>query len=362
MPVTIQPTFDVFDYLASNCDISKWRDEGQVRGSASPVPRSDIARAIEGYGGPRVIAVDGNIIGDGWSSRDDTRVALDAFGYAHRPGYRKLQKDTDRYLMAEVRSFTVGDDTGLLAIPFSVRFECPDPHYYATAADSDAWAPGGTGATRTIANGGSVATFPRFKIVFSSTATVDLDLINDTLRPGAPTLATATTGGTLAAGTYWVKVSWLLASGETVPGVVASQVTTGSTSTITVTAPAAPAGAVGFYVYCGLGAGEPADSAKWRQGLLVPIGQTMTFGTLATSGTAATTPSGGSIRIDGAVTANDVLYVDCAAQTVLLQNANKMSYFGGQFFPLNPGNNSLRAVYSGATISAIDTAWRKRWL
>lgn len=67
--------------------------------------------------------------------------------------------------------------------------------------------------------------------------------------PVAPTLATATTGGTIAAGTYYVQLSAVNTSGETPLGPVASQVTTGSTSTITVTTGALPAGATGFKAY-----------------------------------------------------------------------------------------------------------------
>lgn len=68
----------------------------------------------------------------------------------------------------------------------------------------------------------------------------------------APTLATATTGGTVAAGTYQVVVTYVSATGETVASSSASITTTGSTSTITVTTPAAngvPGGAIGWNAY-----------------------------------------------------------------------------------------------------------------
>jgi hypothetical protein len=53
--------------------------------------------------------------------------------------------------------------------------------------------------------------------------------------PPAPVLATAATGGTVAAGTYWVKVTAKNAQGETTGSAAAKIVTTGATSTITVT-------------------------------------------------------------------------------------------------------------------------------
>lgn len=67
--------------------------------------------------------------------------------------------------------------------------------------------------------------------------------------PAAPTLGTATTGGTILAGTYQVIISYVNAQGETVGSASASQVTTGSTSTLTVNSPAASGNATGWYAY-----------------------------------------------------------------------------------------------------------------
>jgi len=52
----------------------------------------------------------------------------------------------------------------------------------------------------------------------------------------APGMATATTGGTLAAGTYVYTTTGVVNGVETAASVTGSQVTTGSTSTVTVTA------------------------------------------------------------------------------------------------------------------------------
>ncbi|MEK6443631.1 SU10 major capsid protein [Pseudonocardia sp. T1-2H] len=55
---------------------------------------------------------------------------------------------------------------------------------------------------------------------------------------GAVTVATATTGGTLPAGTFYYKVSAIIArQGEILPSAEVSQVTTGATSTVTLTLP-----------------------------------------------------------------------------------------------------------------------------
>lgn len=65
----------------------------------------------------------------------------------------------------------------------------------------------------------------------------------------APTLGTAASGGTIPAGSYTIKYSWINASGETLLGPSSVQVTTGSASTITITTPALPSGATGFNAY-----------------------------------------------------------------------------------------------------------------
>lgn len=70
--------------------------------------------------------------------------------------------------------------------------------------------------------------------------------------PSAPTTATATTGGTIPAATYYVVLTSRAGGGESVISAQATQVTSGSTSTLTVTPPAgAPAGALGYNVYVG---------------------------------------------------------------------------------------------------------------
>lgn len=74
-----------------------------------------------------------------------------------------------------------------------------------------------------------------------------------TFLDGLPTptnaaFSTATTGGTLAAGTYWYRVTALNAQGETLASTETSQVTTGSASTVTVNWNSV-AGATGYKVY-----------------------------------------------------------------------------------------------------------------
>jgi hypothetical protein len=82
--------------------------------------------------------------------------------------------------------------------------------------------------------------------------------------PPAPVLSTATTGGTVAAGTYWVKVTAKNAQGETTGSAATKIVTTGTTSTITVTIFTVP-NATQYNVYFASGASYPGDAAAWLQ-------------------------------------------------------------------------------------------------
>jgi hypothetical protein len=67
--------------------------------------------------------------------------------------------------------------------------------------------------------------------------------------PSAPGLAHAGSGGTILAGTYQVRVTYVNTYGESLPSSSASTTTTGSASTITITAPVQTADATGWYAY-----------------------------------------------------------------------------------------------------------------
>ena len=90
--------------------------------------------------------------------------------------------------------------------------------------------------------------------------------------PPAPVVSTAATGGTVAAGTYWVQVTAVNAQGETLPsalpasssGTTAVVTTTGSTSTISITLFTVP-NAASYNVYIGSGSTPPANAAMWKQ-------------------------------------------------------------------------------------------------
>jgi hypothetical protein len=144
----------------------------------------------------------------------------------------------------------------------------------------------------------------------------------------APTLATATTGGTVLAGTYQLKYTFVTETGETLASASASITTTGSLSTITLTSPGAvPGGAVGFHVYCTAAGGstffrQTAAGLPWT--FANPYVQTGPPSTVTasppgsnTTASAPFTPAmvGQSIRVVGAGAAGADLLTTISAWT-----------------------------------------------
>lgn len=108
-------------------------------------------------------------------------------------------------------------------------------------------------------------------------------LINSGQKLWAPApafgLSTSTTGGALAAGTYWFVVTASNANGETLAfggatptgdvttsgtAAIPNITTTGTTSTITINIPRVPS-ATSYNVYVAISASSPANGALWKQ-------------------------------------------------------------------------------------------------
>lgn len=92
-----------------------------------------------------------------------------------------------------------------------------------------------------------------------------LQLTAVTNPTGAPTLSTSASGGSIAAGTYTLQFTFYNGAGETIGSSTAQITTTGSASTITITAPTSlPSGATGINVYLtagGSGTGKVGTAA-----------------------------------------------------------------------------------------------------
>ena len=131
--------------------------------------------------------------------------------------------------------------------------------------------------------------------------------------PAAPVPTTATTGGTVAAGTYPVVVTYVNGAGETVGSAAGSVTTTGTTSTITVPSPAASTGATGWYAYVGQ-AGAAASTATRQQAAGSPtaIGTALTLTAPPTS-TGATAPTTNTTAGSPAYARKAITYTDGSA-------------------------------------------------
>lgn len=75
------------------------------------------------------------------------------------------------------------------------------------------------------------------------------DVFTGLQPPAAPVPTTSASTGTILAGVYTVKVTYVNASGESAGSVSGTVTTTGTTSTITIPSPAANANATGWYAY-----------------------------------------------------------------------------------------------------------------
>jgi hypothetical protein len=170
-----------------------------------------------------------------------------------------------------------------------------------------------------------------------------------TAPAAATTSTTATTGGTIPAGTYTIFTTAVGGWGESAPSATQTQVTTGATSTITIaTWPAMPAGAVGFNLY--MGTGTPynfqAFIAAGSQAL-TPAGLTLTAFN-STSGTLASNAADSSANVNGYDGFLTVLLDPSQSGYVATYAANATAA------------NSVNSIagLSGATVSQGDGPWQ----
>jgi len=195
--------------------------------------------------------------------------------------------------------------------------------------------------------------------------------------PPANTPTTATSGGTVAAATNWILVTAVNAQGETLafggstPTAI-SQVTTGSTSTVSFNIMRVP-NAVSYNVYVGTGSTQPANSAMWRQSATTQFGGASALNdpgglaagyfnvtataAWATSGTAySTVVTAGNTAVaftsgGGGTPANQPLVFD-GIQALTYLNSGSLSTTGVG------GETAVVKLASTTTLSATDiNAW-----
>jgi PKD domain len=106
--------------------------------------------------------------------------------------------------------------------------------------------------------------------------------VNGSLIAPTPQVTTATTGGTVPAGTYRVEVTYVTAKGEQLPSASTSVTTTGGTSTIEIPSPPANSQATGWYAYVT----QPNGTTFAQQQGLQTVGQDLTLSSRPTTGAA----------------------------------------------------------------------------
>ncbi len=135
---------------------------------------------------------------------------------------------------------------------------------------------------------------------------LEVNLANETTAPAsAPSVSTATTGGTIAAGTYLVKITYGNSSCETMGSAATIQVTTGSTSTISIQSPPLSGLTPGYLVYVSGDGGTTYFRQPPTAG--TAIGSIVTLTSLTLSGTQLnTTPP--QYKVYKALYPNGIVY------------------------------------------------------
>lgn len=180
--------------------------------------------------------------------------------------------------------------------------------------------------------------------------------------PSTPGTSTATTGGTVAANTYYIVVTYTDPYGDTVMSGIATQVTTGATSTIMVTSP--PAASVTYNE-------QSVAATSWNcyvgtlpNGPFFPQGTTLTIGSnrviTTTPPTTGTQPLGSSdysqqnsaqINVDGATITGTV---QATTTQLKLTGATVSATDVGNTYN-NTGGTSTAGVYEIIGIVGTDT-------
>lgn len=249
-------SFNGWVFRDHGCPVTSVRiEDPSTRGEALRVPRSNRAREVDGYLGPRVVVLEGIARG---STASLFRTAKNDLLRTLNPtrGYANFTLDDDRYLrcrpLALPSLVESGRNDGWAS--WSARLQAADPYWYATSATTDSWSMPAQGDTKALTgNAGTEPAQPTVTVTAASTGTMALVLTN----------------------------------------------------------------------------GANSDA----------------------------------LRLDGEVTAGDVIAVNTLAQTVTLNGSNARSLMSGDWLSLEPGANTLTlTTLAGVTLTSIVLSWRFRWL
>jgi hypothetical protein len=169
--------------------------------------------------------------------------------------------------------------------------------------------------------------------------------------PAAPTLGSVA-GGTIAATIYFAKITWVTQSGETTASPEAS-LAVALNNLLTVQAPAAPSGAVGFNVYVSTATGT---ETKQNGSTPIAIGGTWTeptSGLVAGSAVPSTNTTGWSVSSWGTTTPGTLTFAGAPAGGVNI--TADFTYFWPCRFSDDKMqlNNFMFNLWSGKSIKFI---------
>jgi hypothetical protein len=174
--------------------------------------------------------------------------------------------------------------------------------------------------------------------------------------PAAPTVTPGGSGGSLTAGTYYVKITYVTAEAESLPSAESAQQTVTTGQTLTITSPAASSPAYGYNVYLTPHNGASGSETGPQNSTPIPIGTNYVQ-------SAAYSADSSPPATDATLTYSVALPIS-PAQVVYVKNTSstqvitvKWTYQGGSLaktIDLGPGSAVL--IFEGGAISLAGVA------
>lgn len=192
-----------------------------------------------------------------------------------------------------------------------------------------------------------VATCQQTHTCFTGGAVPDNALPTTLTAPATPTGSVSTVSGTLAAATYYVKITYTNAYGETLPSVESTGLVLGATGQITVNSPIAAGNASGWNAYI-----TTTSGSNWRKqnGTPTAIGTGYTLN-VPLNGAGATAPANNTSNSTLTVTIN-TSGLQISGGTVTGVDGVASAGAGN----LLPGNKNL-VVYNANTGTEVTGTW-----
>lgn len=165
----------------------------------------------------------------------------------YQPGARQLSTTSLNEILSALFRQIVGDGKNIQVNKFGNRIVI-------SYTDTRNQPPGGVGTSLTVEDTyDPPLVIPGVKTIIiniQSGLRIDQpDSSQPVPPPSVPSLSTSPTGGTIAAGVYYVMITYINPTGETVPSAFSVITTTGGTSTVTIAFPSASATVTGWRVY-----------------------------------------------------------------------------------------------------------------